>query len=361
MDSVAEIELQGMESMLVMERKIYLDVAKLFATLCVINAHASFTHNPVRQTISAFFMPVFFIIYGMASSGKPIKSRRELFQFLEKRIKSLLVPYALWAMIFAGNINYTFIKEVLVGDNRSLGRADTNQVLWFLPCMFVAVILFQIYINIDSYITGRAGKIGIAVFLMVVCGVVSSKFNVVGTWSWDIAFSGCLFMIVGRGVRCLEAGWRDKANYIKIMAAALLFVVTYGIVSWNLLYLGKTGHHAVVMAVAAYGRYDLFVAGAITGSCALLLTAMVFDKVKLFAYMGRFSLVIMAVHFTLLPYIDRVCNRIQGIQYGDILYPAAAALCCLVICIPICYLIDWAVPELNGKAVRLQEKSRIHE
>lgn len=340
-----------------MERKNYLDVAKLFAALCVISVHASITYNPVRRTLSAFFIPVFFIIYGMASSGKRLESMKEILQFFEKRIKSLLVPYVLWAMIYADNIDYSFIKEILIGNNRSLGRADTNQVLWFLPCMFVAVIIFQIYTNVDSHITGRAGRIGFAVFAVTVCGVISSKFNVVGVWSWDIAFSGCLLMIVGKGMRCFEAGWKCRANYIRAIAAVLLFALTYMIISCNLLYLGKNGHHGVVMAVGAYGRYDLFLAGAFTGSSALFLTAMVFEKIRLFAYMGRFSLVIMAVHFILFSYVDLVCNRIQGIRYGDILYPAAVALCCFVICIPLCYIIDWAVPELNGKVVRLQKKN----
>lgn len=182
-----------------MERKKYLDVAKLFAVLCVMNAHASITYNPVRRTISAFFMPVFFIIYGMASSGRPLKSGKEVWQFLEKKIKSLLVPYVLWALIYAGDTDYTFVKGVLIGTNRSLGMAGTNQVLWFLPCMFIAVILFQLYINLDAAITGKVGKICFGIFVMAVCGIVSCKFNIIFVFGCDIALSGLLFMIIGWG------------------------------------------------------------------------------------------------------------------------------------------------------------------
>ncbi len=102
-------------------RKNYLDVAKLFAVICVMNVHASVTYNSVRRTISAFFMPVFFIIYEIVSSRKPLKSWQEVWRFLEKRIKSLLVPYVLWALIYAGDTGISFVKGVLFGTNRSLG------------------------------------------------------------------------------------------------------------------------------------------------------------------------------------------------------------------------------------------------
>lgn len=339
-------------------RKNYLDVTKLFAVICVMNAHASVTYNPVRRTISAFFMPVFFVIYGLASSGKPLKSWQEASQFLEKRMKSLLVPYVLWALIYAGDTGITFVKGVLLGTNRSLGTAETNQVLWFLPCMFIAVILFQIYSNIDANVTNKAGKLGLAVFVMLVCGIISCKFNIVFIFGSDIALSGCIFMIIGRGIGrgVFETFWKEKPNYVKFFVAVLLLLLTYVIVTCNLPYLEQRGHHGVVMALAVYGRYDLFLAGAVTGSFGLLLIAMVFENIKLFAYMGRFSLVIMAVHYILFPYVKPVCSRILDMPYGELVYPAMVAVCCFAICIPLCYIIDWAVPELNGKAVRQIKK-----
>lgn len=106
------------------------------------------------------------------------------------------------------------------------------------------------------------------------------------------------------------------------------------------------------MALAVYGRYDLFLTGAVAGSLGLLLIAMTFENIKLFAYMGRFSLIIMAVHYILFPYVKPLCSGVLDMPYGEIVYPAVVALGCFVICIPLCYTINWAVPELNGKSVR---------
>jgi hypothetical protein len=42
----------------------------------------------------------------------------------------------------------------------------------------------------------------------------------------------------------------------------------------------------------------------------------------------------------------------SGYIYGGMIYPAAVAVCCFVICVPLYYIIDWAIPKLNGKSIR---------
>lgn len=342
-----------------MERKDYLDVAKLFSVLCVIYIHSATTDTAIRQTITTFFMPVFFIIYGFASSKKPLRSGKEICSFVLKRAKSLLVPYVLWAMIYAGSIDINFIKNVIIGNNLSLGRAETNMVLWFLPCMFISVLLFQVYIDLSSFIDNKYYKLGFSVLASVICGAISCIFNGFEQggriFGYDIAFTGCVFMIIGEYFGILVNFWKKKPFYVKMIVGMAGMLLTYGIACLNISYLEQIGYKRVVMARAIYGRYDLFLVGGVAGSFAMLLIAMVFERVRLFAYMGRFSLVIMAVHHLLFPYVKPLCSAILDIKYGDMIYPAAVSLCCFVICIPLCCIIDWAVPELNGKSMRMQQ------
>lgn len=336
------------------ERKSYLDVAKLFAVLSVIYVHCSITYNPIRRTIGTFFMPVFFMIYGIASSKRPIRAAEELRNFFLGKVKSLLVPYVLWALIYAPAIDVTFCKGVLYGTNHSLGAARTNMVLWFLPCMFTAVFLFQIYINILFIINWKMGRVAYALVAMCICGAVSLWGNPYSPifFGFDIAFSGCLFMIMGGGYSEMFGDyWEKKPFWVKLVLGMILFVIAYVFVTLNLPYLKELGYQGVVMALGAYGRYDLFLGGAIAGSLALLMIAMLFQKVRLFAYMGRFSLVIMAVHHILFTFVKPWCEPIQNMRYGEQLFPITVTLCCFIICIPLCYIIDWAVPELNGKTV----------
>ncbi len=332
-------------------RKPYLDVAKLLAVLSVIYVHSSITYNPVRRTIGAFFMPVFFVIYGIASSKRPLRSAPEVWEFFLKKVKSLLVPYVLWSMIYAPSIDLTFCKGVVYGTNYSLGQAQTNMVLWFLPCMFIAVCLFQIYGNILSKISSKTGRAVYTVLAMGVCIAVSLWLQ---PWTpcffgFDLAFTGCLFMIIGGGVAGFGEYWEKRPIYVKIICCVFLFGVTYISVTRNLPYLQEEGYQGVTMARGIYGRYDLFLCGAIAGSLAILILAVLLRKVRLFAYMGRFSLVIMAIHHLLFYFVTPFCTPLQERRYGAYLYPAAVMLCCFLICIPICFLVEWAVPELNGK------------
>lgn len=327
-------------------------MAKLFAVLSVVYVHCSITYNPIRRTIGAFFMPVFFMIYGIASSKRPIRSFEEFRKFFLGKVRSLLVPYVLWALIYAPSVDAAFCKGVLYGTNHSLGDAKTHMVLWFLPCMFTAVFLFQIYINILSKISWKMYRAGYALLAMGICGVASLWGNpyLPVFFGLDIAFSGCLFMIIG-GLYSEIFGeyWAKRPFYVKLILGMILFVIAYVLVTWNLPYLEKAGYHGVVMAIGAYGRYDLFLCGAVAGSMATLMFAMLFQKVRLFAYMGRFSLVIMAVHHILFTFVKPFCNALQEVRFGAYLFPLAVTVCCFVICIPLCCLIDWAVPELNGK------------
>ncbi|MDE5996183.1 MAG: acyltransferase, partial [Eubacterium sp.] len=274
-------------------------------------------------------------------------------EFFLKKVRSLLVPYVLWAVIYAPAINANFWKGVAFGTNYSLGKANSNMVLWFLPCMFIAVCLFQIYVNIISRIESRVGRMGFVLFAMILCGTISlwcnpncSKGRFFG---FDIAFSGCLLMIIGVGCRRYLEILEAKPFFIKLIPGIILFAATYIFVTWNLPYLQSLGYQGIIMAWGGYGRYDLFLYGAVTGSLALLMIAMLFEKVRLFAYMGRFSLVIMAVHHILFNFVKPLCNPIQNMRYGGQLFPITVTLCCFVICIPLCFIIDWAVPELNGK------------
>lgn len=68
-------------------------------------------------------------------------------------------------------------------------------------------------------------------------------------------------------------------------------------------------------------------------------------------WLGRFSLVIMAVHYILFLYVLPLCSKVLIWRLGAGLQPALAAILVFLICIPLCRLINWACPPLNGKPV----------
>lgn len=313
----------------------------------------------MTDTFNILHMPAFFVMYGMAVQDASAK-KGGWFSFIKRRIRSLLVPYALWALIYSARRDGVFFKNLLFGNNQALGRAETNMVLWFLPCMFVATLLYDAYLNGKMRLKKREYRLGYELGALLLCAAVSLNFvgfRVGGrVFGWDIAFCGCLCMILGGNL----AQWVEKARSLPAWGKALIAVVgfiTTGVIAQiNVDYTLWSGARGVTMAWGVYGRLDLFVVAALIGTVAVLMIGMLFERNTLLAWMGRFSLVIMAVHYILFIFVSPQCNKVLQWDFGKCLQPSLVAISVFLMCIPICWLIDWACPELNGKAVRSREQ-----
>ena len=258
-------------------RKRYLDVAKLILVLFVVHNHAKTVSTPISNTISILHMPAFFLVYGMAVSERQVRGR-EWLRFLKTKAQALLVPYVLWALIYSGGRGWTFLKNVLVGNNQSLGTAGTNQVLWFLPCMFMSTILFQAYS--DLYLRAKREwhrwvcVIGVAAICVAVSHIFCG-FKVGGRFfGWDIAFMGCLFMIVGSRLSDAVEKMKQLPVWAKLLGVVLGVGVTDLIAAANGKYVVWSGLPNVTMALGVYGREDLFLCGAIIGTITVILISM---------------------------------------------------------------------------------------
>lgn len=70
----------------------YLDMAKGIGILLVIIGHISYVSEPVRQYISTFHMPLFFVISGMLLYYKQ-EEKNSLPDLAVRKFKGLMVPY----------------------------------------------------------------------------------------------------------------------------------------------------------------------------------------------------------------------------------------------------------------------------
>ena len=112
------------------------------------------------------------------------------------------------------------------------------------------------------------------------------------------------------------------------------------------------------MALGQYGRISLFFVGALLGTTAVLLLSTLLENNTLLQWMGRFSLMIMAVHPILFTFVvDRLDYWFFPLPEGAvwqkwmIARPSAITFTVFVLCVPLSLVINWACPELNGKKI----------
>lgn len=139
------------------QRIEWIDIAKGIGILCVIIGHINVTYSAylsINRVIFLFHMPIFFVISGFLYKKETIEP------YTIKKVKSLLTPYFSSCLLlfpilifFISSDNsilflfYTY-KALMgrVGDGTHFALTS----LWFLPCLFLSLSIYNILQNILS-------------------------------------------------------------------------------------------------------------------------------------------------------------------------------------------------------------------
>lgn len=345
----------------------YIDCAKFIGIFLLLVEHtgnwadiSGHAYDTLKIWICSFHMPLFFIIYGMVASRKERNGKGEWLQFLDGKIKSLIIPYILWAMIYAKNINIEFLVGLGYGSNPSLQYAGTNAVLWFLPVMFLSCCMYQLSVILEKKFANKIKIVVIAqviipILLSYVGSVFGSRLSYRIPWGFDLAFMGFSFMMLGRYVikpvfdRVIE---RNSKVQLLLMAMACFLIG--GIMAYinrptNNVY----GVGVNVMALGVYGRsIILFVLTALINTFGVILISSVISN-RVFEYMGKSSLVIMALHYIIFPYSIWICGRLLNnmitIHGFGVMYTLLNAVIVVAVCVLPVWLVNRYAKILNGK------------
>lgn len=210
----------------IIKRDQRLDIMKGIGILLVVFAHVFHKSGIIYQ----FHMPLFFILSGAAMTYS--KSGFSL----KKKAKSLLVPYIVfslicfvyWALIesrfrsmhdvaiFGDYIGLNVKLQQLLNIFTAINCKPAfvyNIVLWFLPCLFMAELLFSI-------IKGTKVEWIIDVLCIIVCYVaVSSSYG----WLW------CLGEAVV-AVPLLSLGNRFYQPLMKVLKKKPIYAMVIGVI-----------------------------------------------------------------------------------------------------------------------------------
>lgn len=284
-----------------------IDMAKGIGILLVILGHMEkITSNVWKQFAASFHMPLFFVLSGLLYSQKDY-SMNDFRQFVSKKAKHILVPYILWALIYSNGVSLKNIIYIFYANNKVFAEAG----LWFLPTFFVAECTYYLI----KWLTSKT-KPFLEPCLIILCAILSylldtypinPLFKSYGyPFSIDIALTATVFIATGAWGKSVFLSLKgeptnQRTNSILLFGGGMIcFAVVYLISRINYGFINDHAFERVVMARASYGCYPLFIVGAIIGSVAVCILALLLKKSKLLQYIGKNSLLYMCSnHFVI--------------------------------------------------------------
>ncbi|EEV21074.1 acyltransferase family protein [Treponema vincentii] len=329
------------------ERIDWIDVAKAIGISFVIMGHL---HNPERVSafIYAFHMPLFFFLSGMT-----FKKEKNFIDYLHKKIRTLLIPYFLFAIItyifwlilgrhFGEDANTGIpIIKPLIGifySNAIDNWLAFNGPLWYLTCLFVVEIAYYFLSKVKKSICSA---------ILILCGIVGYILSLTSfirlPWSINVGLTAIVFYGFGN----LFINGIEKISLRRIFNGILC--ILFGIIC----YITSQMNGLIDMNSNFYGNIILFYLGAVSGILAMINFSKLFTNSKILIFIGRNTLVILALHGIIGSVIKGVMVFVFHLKLNilnrNVMLNLVFTLITLLLSLPIILFINRYIPELTGK------------
>ena len=219
-------------------------------------------------------MPLFFLAAGW------VYKERSILTDIKRRIQTIVVPYfsfgflvlIYWQVIERRfrDSDMSFIDSLFGLFSGYYDNLDFNVHLWFLPCFFVTVVLFNILVNLGgrkiAYIVSALMSL---IYIILPMPELLWRFNRVFKY---IGFYAVGVFLAGRGTRIVDRKIRTG------VVAAVLLILNFLLSLHNL----TTG---IMWFVTAF-----------IGVAAVILVSRLIKENKILQYLGRISLIVLCIH-----------------------------------------------------------------
>lgn len=273
-----------------MSRLNQFDILKAIGIILVIIGH-TIGYNIVRNMISSFHMPLFFLISGYFFNMKaPLSLTKKLY-------KRLIIPYLLSCSVIVllnviiaihsrtFDVHYLFnwLESIVYGNGVTTGtQFQSIGPLWFLLALFWSTIILHLLLYFQKYVS--------PIFTSILC-IITALYLSDHKMILPLSISQGMF-----GAGYLYIGYLVKQHYPSITSRSKLELIPIAII-WVIGF--KSGYLSVVQC---YAKPEL---ATLTGAlCGTYLTYLVSNYIALketklcsaFVHIGRMTLLILCVH-----------------------------------------------------------------
>lgn len=216
------------------QRIDYIDLAKGFCILLVISYHIDlgellYNDKHVSSFFFSFRMPLYYMLSGLFLSIKD----NNYFDFVQKKINRLIIPFVFFVTIT--NI-YSFIKHIFTNNDyfysspllflfRENSYGLTNNPLWFLFSLFTT---YMLYASLHYLFHGRNIYIYGGTILFGCVGFLLGKLHINCPFYIDSSLTCLPFVTLGCIIRNeTQLLYKNISKSLCLGGAATLFLLTY--------------------------------------------------------------------------------------------------------------------------------------
>lgn len=312
-------------------RKQYVDYIKAIGIILVILGHINFANDAVKEWIYAFHMPVFFFATGLV-----LKKENPCRSYLLKKFQGLVIPYLIWAFLYAG-FSFENAARIGYGSYYTISSAGSLTSLWFLPTMFIAVVICQLILKLSEkkLIIGifAAGTFVISIFL--------PRIEKGYPWCVDVSLLAVAFILFGYLFEKIVNKITMGGIMIFLMGTALTFTHRMNPIvadSYVLMARMRIGNPVVFLITALGGCLMAYGAGKILESLG--------TRYKVLTFIGKNTLVIFAVQKPIISVFEK-CFYVIGFPWVvELVITGIGTLICSCV---LCSIVNKFAPCLAGR------------
>lgn len=335
------------EDGLIIARNASIDNARAIAITLVIIGHIYGINDAIREFIFSFHMPLFFVL-----SGIFFRPKTEFIDSIKSSLRPILGPYIIF---FCIGFVYWLMTRRLSGFDPSVsnwmpllgffsGRyidLFVDPALWFLPCLFVAGLIYNFCILEISQYWLRL----LSVFMVLIASLIVCHFSASFQLPWSLGSAGIAsaFMYCGGQVK----RWMPKSSRITELRIKLLVVMLVS----GALTLGLSQiNPGVDMSLGYFGANAfIFVAAATLGSVFVLAIGILLPASGLATWLAMNTIFIFPSHLLVFNFLRGFGKVVLGMSV-DASRTFAFGLIGVPVSLAVAYVLSLVLPKLFGWA-----------